>query len=162
MEKITLQFSSQNDLGSEAIRFFEHGIYSHVDVVFPDGTLLGARNDALAGIPSGVRIRPPTYTDFSAIKRVVIPTTLEQTKAFYGFLLDQVGKPYDETAIVAFVVGRNWRDEDAWYCSELAASAIEKASVLPYKLANSSNKLTPADLLLVASVLTNVWEQEHG
>ena len=45
MAQVTVQFSTQNDLGGQAIRLFEHGAYSHVDIVLPDGMLLGASSD---------------------------------------------------------------------------------------------------------------------
>ena len=69
----------------------------------------------------------------------------------------QVGKPYDETAILAFALNRDWRETDAWFCSELAAAALEAAGVFPYKLAASENKITPEDLFLAVSVISNVW-----
>jgi hypothetical protein len=43
---ITLQFVRGEDLGAKLITWFGHGAnFSHVDVVWPDGKLLGARSD---------------------------------------------------------------------------------------------------------------------
>jgi uncharacterized protein YycO len=153
---VNLQFSTKNDFGGDAIRFFDHGKYSHVDAILSDGSLLGARNDLLAGIPPGVRIRPADYDTFTLVKRVSLACSDAQAAQFDSFLRSQIGKPYDMTAIIAFVVGRDWRSEDSWFCSELAAAAMESAGIFPYKLADTFNKITPADLLLAISVLVDV------
>lgn len=41
------------------------------------------------------------------------------------WLLAQIGKPYDWTAIWSWFGSRDWQDEDSWFCSELAARAAE-------------------------------------
>lgn len=157
MSKVTLQFSCQNDLGSDAIRFFEHGGgYSHVDIVTDQGNLLGARSDVVAGVPAGVQIRPFNYTTFLRFLPVSIECTPEQKAAFDGFLIAQLGKPYDTTAILGFVANRDWRTPDAWFCSELAGAALEQSKIFPFNLAAPANKLAPTDLLLACSVLTNI------
>lgn len=156
MAEIVIQLSTQDDLGALAIKLFEHGLYSHVDIVMPDGSLLGARNDEMLGIPAGVHIRPSTYANFSAIKRVVIECSDEERSRFYEFANDQIGKPYDETAILGFAVGRDWRAEDSWFCSEMGAAALEASGILLHPLATTVNKITPEDLLLICSVLTEI------
>ena len=156
MPSIDLQFSRGSDLSSAAIEFYDHGAWSHVDAILPDGSLLGARIDIIGGLAAGVQIRPPNYTKFEATQKVSIPCTDEIHKAHIGFLLDQVGKPYDSTAIVAFVLDRNWREDDSWFCSELQAASGEKSGWIPHPLVTKTNKLTPNALLLVSSVLTDI------
>lgn len=153
---VTLQFSAQDDLGSLAIRYFEHGQWSHVDLVLPDGSLLGARSDKILGIPPGVQVRPSTYANFTSKQIVALPCADHQAEAAYEFAHEQIGKPYDATAILAFAIGRDWRSDDSWFCSELAAAAIEMCGIIPYKLAVTENKVTPGDLFLICSVLVNV------
>lgn len=41
------------------------------------------------------------------------------------WLLAQLGKPYDWTAVWSWFGSRDWQDEDSWFCSELAARAAE-------------------------------------
>jgi hypothetical protein len=159
--EIVLQFSAQDDLGSKLIRAFSHGPYSHVDAVLPDGTLLGSRNDVINGIQSGVQIRPKDYAQFSAIKVVRLPTTPECTQAFYDAWRGEIGKPYDETAILGFVADRNWRDPNGWFCAEGIAAKLEKPSdYFSFSLAAPANKITPADLLLALSATANVGETQ--
>lgn len=39
------------------------------------------------------------------------------------WLSEQLGKPYDWSAILGFGVHRDWAQDDAWFCSELAEGA---------------------------------------
>lgn len=154
---ISLRFVSggQSSLGSLLIEWYDHGKYSHVDSVLPDGTLLGARNDVIGSVPAGVQIRPANYTGSEAFLVVNIPCEDTQEAVFYQFLKSQIGKPYDQTAIAAFVVGRNWSDPSAWFCSELCAAGLEHAGVV-HSLSAPVNKIAPDDLLLVVSALTTI------
>ena len=147
---ITLQFAAMSDPGSEAIKLFSRGWPSHVDTVLRDG-LLGARSDALAGVPPGVQIRPPGYEAFERTLTVKLPSTPQIEAAFRAFLDAQIGKPYDKLAIAAFAVERDWREPGAWFCSELVAAALEASGWFPALLANPANEITPRDLLLAVS-----------
>ena len=142
---IRLQFSTENLLSSELIRTYDHGWCSHVDAVLPDGTLLGSR------VSGGVQIRQPGYAKFSKTELVNLPTTDPIEEQFYVFLKGQVGKPYDSSAIEAFVFDRSWRKPDSWFCSELIAAALEDSRFFPHKLSTPANRITPADLLLTLS-----------
>lgn len=156
MGAIVMQFVGNHSVGSELIEWFDHGEYSHVDTVLPDGTLLGARDDLIDGIPSGVQIRPASYVSgYAHVLRVTIPCTEEQEAAYYASARSKIGKPYDETAIAAFIVGRNWRDPDHWFCSEDNADSLEASGLVP-PLAAPCNKIAPDDLLLVVSALTDI------
>lgn len=147
---ITTQFVTEATLGSWAIRFGTHSDFSHVDVVLPSGDLLGARS---AG---GVQIRKPDYTQFSLIRRVVIPCSDDEGQAYYEFLRAQVGKPYDWKGVVGFAVNRDWRATDCWFCSELDIAAKEVAKII--KVATPASRITPNDdYLLSASISSSVY-----
>lgn len=148
---IRLQFSAMDDPASEAIKLFERGWPSHVDALLDDGTLLGARSDSVGGKSPGVQIRPSWYAAFSHVEVVMLGATILQREAWLNFLLAQVGKPYDILAIVAFTMGRDWRQPDSWFCSELQAAALESCGWFPRPLANAANEITPRDLLLAVS-----------
>jgi hypothetical protein len=147
---IKLRFVRGRDFPSEVISWFSAGHLSHVDAVLPNGDLLGARSDIIKGIPTGVQVRPPGYEQVALAVVMEIPSTALQEVAFYRFLRSQIGKPYDRTAIWAFAFNRDWREEDAWFCSELVARALEMAGVLrPLYL--TANKITPVMLAVVVS-----------
>jgi uncharacterized protein YycO len=148
---VLLQFVQGPGPGSKAIEIFERGWCSHVDVVLGDGSLLGARSDVIGGRPPGVQIRHAGYEVWSKTARVALRATDAQETAWLSFLYNQIGKPYDETAIVAFAVERDWRQPDSWFCSELVAAGLEASGWLPQKLAFGVNEITPRDLLLVVS-----------
>jgi uncharacterized protein YycO len=148
---ISLQFVTQKSLGSSLIRWGTHSDFSHVDVVLFDGRLLGARNDT--AVP-GVCIRPANYAPFTRRQTVIVPT--QEDRAFYSFLVDQLGKPYDWKAIVGFAVDRNWRDPDSWFCSELVAAALEAAKIV--KVQTPANRISPNDVfLLAASISSSIY-----
>jgi hypothetical protein len=153
---ISLQFSTQNDAESALIRAFDHCPFSHVDAIMGEGSLCGARSDVIGGIPAGVQTRPAGYAAFSKVLRVDLPSTDGQATAFRSFVASQIGKPYDMLAIAAFAIDRAWRDTDAWFCSELQSAAIEAAGIFPHKLYSSANRITPGDLLLLCSSLTDI------
>jgi hypothetical protein len=149
---IVLQFASSDDPLSNAIKHFSRGWPSHVDAVLDSGELLGARLDG------GVAIRPADYEKFSRRLRVFLPCSPVQEQAFYAFVRDQLGKPYDVPAIAAFIFGRDWRSDGSWFCSELQARALEVSKWLPNPLANAAAEITPRDLLLVVSPWMKVME----
>jgi len=153
---IRLQFSALDSLASELIEWFGHGVVSHVDVVLPSGRLMGARKNAIRGIPAGVQSRPADYANFTRKVRVDLPAPPEVVDSFYSFISAQNGKPYDEKAIEAFLPGRDWRTPDAWFCSELVAAGLETSKWFAYPLATSVNKITPPDLLLVLSAFVPI------
>jgi hypothetical protein len=147
---IKLQFATEHALDSALIRAYGHGWCSHVDAVLEDGNLLGAR---LAG---GVAVRAPGYASFSRSQIVEMPCAPGIAEAFYGFVRSQVGKRYDLLAIAAFAVDRDWRDDNAWFCSELAGRALEVSRYFEHRLATQANRLTPPDLLLLCSTRVDI------
>lgn len=156
LDQINIQFSSMDDAGSALIRAFDHGLYSHVDAILPTGSLLGARTGLDGASAAGVQVRPAGYAEFSSVKHVTLPTTPECAEAFYNFMRNQIGKPYDHSAIMGFAFNRDWRTPDSWFCSELIAAALEAAKYFSYDLAAPANKITPADLLLAVSATAPV------
>ena len=159
MGQIVVQFAGNHDsIGSKAIEWFSHSKWSHVDTVMPDGRLLGARSDVIQNIPAGVQIRPSGYVhkEHDSLKRVHIPCTDAVEALYYKFVQSQIGKPYDKTAIFAFIVDRDWTAHDSWFCSELCAAAAEHAKLFSYRLAVKHNKIDPGDLLFVLSAITDV------
>jgi hypothetical protein len=159
MGMIVMQFvGNRSSLGSLAIEWFSHSKWSHVDSVMPGGSLLGARSDRIMGIPPGVQIRPAEYVraEKDRVKRVHIPCTDQQMNDYYAFVVSQVGKPYDKTAIIAFMVNRDWTAKDSWFCSELCGAAAVHAKLFSYRLAVKHNKIDPGDLLFVLSAITDV------
>jgi len=131
--------------------------FSHCDLILPpewikpgDGitepgpALLGARSDAIGGKPPGVQVRPWDYGKKTWIRQVVmeLEATPEQAASFYSYAREQLYKPYDKLAILAFFTDRDWRDEEAWFCDELLLSCTEHTGLCP-TLYLPANKFNP-------------------
>lgn len=156
---VQIQFSRQGDPISSGIAWFGGSPFSHVDAVIPpglswapEGWLIGARSDRVGGKPAGVQVRPPDYAKFAARVRFSVPATDAQEGAFYDFLHKQVGKPYDRSAILGFVTGRNWRKDGQWICSEVISRAGEMSTLFPF-LYLAANKITPGSCALAYSAV---------
>jgi uncharacterized protein YycO len=152
---ITLRFVTCADAISDSIRAFEYGFWAtHVEALMPDGTLLGAHAQG------GVEARPHDYdkTEFTRELYVPIPASPAETDAFHSFLRSQTGKPYDFLAIAGIALQRDWQSENAWFCSELIASALAQKDVqiFPPHLATEFNHVTPRDVLLIVSGRTDL------
>jgi uncharacterized protein YycO len=128
---IELSFVTERSIGSEAIRWFTHSDYSHVDVIMPSGQRLGARSDSPVSGMTGVQIRDHDYAKFIRDDRLVIDTHSEPLEhEAYAWLMRQVGKPYDISGLYRSFLWEGkvpWWDEKAWWCSELAVLFVAKA-----------------------------------
>ena len=145
------QFVAGNDPVSTIIEAYERGVWSHVDCVLADGSLLGARSDSIGGKPPGVQVRPANYASWSLVNRIEIIATAKQETDWHNFLYAQIGKPYDTIDLLAnFGAGRDWRNPEAWWCSELAAAAGE-ASFLAHPIGQGVQLITPRDWFIIAS-----------
>ena len=153
---VRVRFVTCDDPISFGIRFGTGGfLYSHAEVVMPDGKLLGAHADG------GVEERPWGYdATYKPVEVIVdVPATPAQTDACHAYLRAQCGKPYDLGAI-ARIAQRDawptvesilrdeppeWRDESKWFCSELVEAALEHAGIIP-RAPDTVRKITPARL----------------
>jgi hypothetical protein len=93
--------------------------YSHVGVVTPKDTVIHATYPV---------VREDTFEEFT--KRYpsyeLREYEVSMPKTGYRWLHRQLNKPYDVSAIIGFLFQRDWAEEDAWFCSELAAEFLEK------------------------------------
>jgi uncharacterized protein YycO len=71
----------------------------------------------------------------------------DDAAAFYK-ALSQVGKPYDLTALFGWLSGRDWQEEDKWFCSELVAWAFDQAGS-PLFRDGVLSRVTPQNLWMV-------------
>jgi hypothetical protein len=155
MGAIVLQFVEGSGLGSGMIKWFGHGAYSHVDAVLPDGTLLGARNDDIDGVPAGVQIRPASYVAHEKVMRIILPATDAQAETFYAGMRAEIGKPYNKIGILAFAVNASWTSVGAWFCSQVVTAKLQACRWLG-DLSEPPNKIDPDDLFLILSALVGL------
>lgn len=144
------------------------GGWSHMANLLADGSIIDARSDRVHDsrtgkpvlidgkrIPPGVQRRPGYYLE--GIKKWVVleaPSTAPGNYDAWKHALEaQLGKPYDFIGILDFLtespLDRNWRDQTAWFCDELAVFAMEQSGYCP-PLPQPVFRITPSAALLLA------------
>lgn len=145
---------ASDSLSSKAIRYFTDAAngFSHVDAVMPDGSLLGARDDAVGGKPPGVWIRPQGYERWTrrVVLTLAVPTPV--AAAWIRVLVAQLGKPYDDDAILGFVLGRVWHGKGKWICSALQTHGLRAAGYMTHLIVEPQ-QVSPNGLALAFSAI---------
>ena len=145
----TLQWRCVNggDFVSRAIDFVSRGAVCHTEFIVGEQSL-GSRADG------GVKYR--TLDNYPVDFRFSAQVTEEQYSAIMAFLAKQIGKPYNDLAIVGILDDQaaleDLEDNKAWYCSQLWAAAMQESKIigqLPKAVAN----VTPEDALLISSAM---------
>lgn len=176
---IRVMLTAGKTWSSRWIEWWGGGGWSHFANVLPDGRIIDARSDVVTDpdgrpflgadgrpIPPGVEVRPAGYLD-SEPRWVVIdvPCTHAQAKGWERRLVSQLHKPYDFPGIADFLTGslvdRNWRDESAWFCSELGMWAQEEEGICP-QLAAPVFKIPPGEALLIDMALGGTLVSAKG
>lgn len=150
-------FSRGKDLVGKSIRFFTSNEYlnyssgfSHCGVLSKDGQKI------IHATQIGVHV-----TSLDTYKNIFPDTVIENLwipseESAYSFLIFQLGKLYDFSAIPALIAPdwmtgkRNWQEPDRWFCSELiAAAAVAGGRVMQLK----PNLVTPNQLYIETKCL---------
>lgn len=115
-----LLFTTARGIGDLLIRAFEGGQCSHVGIELRDGRVIDS-----AFAQRGVRLHPDRNS-FLRGRTLVddIPLSLPMPDAAEAWLHAQVGKPYDWTALIGFLLWRDWSRLGAWFCTEATAYAM--------------------------------------
>ena len=136
-----------------------HSVFSHMDFVLDDGSLLGSSNmgigsPVIKGNPCGVAIRPPDYQKPWGLRRRMILNT-DRADDIIAMALTQLGKPFDNSAIFTFMSkwtprpARNWHIDDAWFCAEYCTWAEETGGYWKRRLIWPKDRVSPTDNLLL-------------
>ena len=151
---IQLQFVRGSGISSKLIAWWGNGYggYSHVDGILSDGRLAGARSDKVGGQPPGFQIRPPAYEKWAARTVVSIPSTDQEQSIWQGFLLTQVGEPYDKSDIVGLIIGRPIASAGHWICSAAQCAALNFVQKMPIPPI-PTQQITPNSLLLMCAAI---------
>lgn len=167
MAELNYQYSTSTAFASGIIRRLTHSRFSHIDLILPGEGLLGVSGDDKSlkwsghNPPTdtgGVLIRPFNcwpYKEEPKIAKVWCSDLVAQKTIEWG--RSQIGKPFDNKALYAFLrdraglklVSRNWRDPDAWFCSEFQIRAAEVGGVFTYPLIVTKDCVSPQDTLLL-------------
>lgn len=175
MSSVRIRLVTASDPISWLIRGAEMGfLFSHAEVVMPDGTYLGAHADG------GVEARPPGYdAKYKPVELMIdVPCTDTQADSFHAYLKSQIGKPYDMGAIRDLAIGtalpvagalaqaaedpQPWLEPDAWFCSELVIAALIHAGFYPGGLPSSPRHITPRDLEFALAGIATIGKPVHA
>ena len=143
--------------GSSLIRRSCHSPFSHVDMVMPDGSLVGASNSpnapVIEGNPGGVARRPPDYQHFRYRRRMILET--DRAEDIRRIWCSQIGKDFDNSALKDFISDRfpgyrDWRLDDHWFCAEGILWSLETGGLwAPVPLIWPKNRSSPTDILIL-------------
>lgn len=156
-DEILARFIRGTQWDSKLIEWQTRAWCSHCEAVMPqwNGTL-GAM------LKGGVKQRLFSDREYKGVKRWEnwhIPCTPDQKTAFYSFMQGQIGKPYDWRGIASFALGeRDWRNADAWFCSEILIRAFEVAGLTKVPEQIPTDRLSPRDAYLIVTMLPGAWK----
>ena len=109
-------------LVNRAIRFFTKSIYSHSEICLGDPFNGPVECLSSVGTEGGVRIKT---MQLNPEKWDVIALPSVSDGAFWHFLADNAGRPYDLVGCVRSVLPFVSREHpDRWFCSEVCATVI--------------------------------------
>jgi uncharacterized protein YycO len=113
-------FCSSNTPLSWAIRLLTWSKHSHVAILAP--------NNETVYEATSPRVHKTTLAALKKYETTIqaVDFHLARPEAAIAWLETQVGKPYDWTALLSFIVHRDWASPNKWFCSELAAMAWDK------------------------------------
>lgn len=160
---VRLQFVLGTGWSSRLIAWYGQGSngYSHVDAVLPDGTLLGARYDAVGGKPPGVWIRKPGYERWLRRTVVELPTTELKAITWERLLRRREGAQYDPEAILGFLLGYNAHQQGHWICSALQVEGLRQVHLL-HAGATPAHQITPNTLFELVTTGLGGQVLEHA
>ncbi len=152
MKTFDLRFISEGSILDGIIEVVEGGsMWSHTEIIIPDGRYLGAR------IKGGVQIRPADYCKVKREERYSIPVEDAQYEQIMDFAHAQIGKPYDYEDIIGIAVQADWHNLNRWICSEFVAASAEAGGLyLLNVIPKLTYRITPEELHLSPSLRGNL------
>lgn len=138
-----LIFTRQRSLTSLLIRWFTWSRWSHVAVQAGEHLVIDARFWG-----HGVRYRSVEQLLASASAHAIVDIDVPDEAAARRWLCDQIGKPYDWTAVLGLLWrAPGWARDDAWFCSELAEAALLAGGLSRFR--QDASRITPEHCWMV-------------
>lgn len=129
-------YCSKPSLVSWLIRIFTWSRFSHTAIVEDDVYIIDSTMTH-----GGVQRRRLAEIIEEYPTLVIVDVAVEDETKALEFARSQLGKPYDWTAIVGFIMRRDWADESDWFCSELAEASITAGGRVRFR--ESLSRITP-------------------
>lgn len=147
MPTVRILFTRRCHLGSLAIRLGTWSTWSHVDLVDDRGAvpeLIGAVAPAgVVRLPMAERLR-------LASQAALVEFSVRDRNAVLDAAASQVGRRYDWLGVAGIALrGRDWQENDCWFCSELVAWSFSAAGE-PLFRADLVSRVVPQHLWMLA------------
>lgn len=144
MAELSFVFYTWPDITALTIRLATQSVWSHVELGLPQHQQSwgSVRKHGVASFDWECRVKGAAKA-----MQVTVPATPFQEYAAKEFVYHQLGKPYDIWGALGLGLGRDWQDDQRWFCSELMAAALLKADYPKAKHSfGSSWRVTPGNL----------------
>lgn len=105
-------------LFSLAIKLVTFSRWSHVAVMLSEDEVIDST------FLHGVAVNSTSKFLSNYKRHSIVDVKVKDEQAAIKFALQQVGKPYDWTALLGLVLQRNWQRADSWFCSELLEAIL--------------------------------------
>ena len=119
-----LFYKADGKLLDKLIRWWTNSKYSHCEILFENGLMFSADGWDSKGVRYTSQFNPENWE--------VVTITLDDYKVKYLKMWcdDRVGKGYDWTGVLRFVVPILPQLDEKWFCSELCGAALKYVGIL--------------------------------
>jgi hypothetical protein len=125
-----------------------YGGYSHAASVIDAEWYIDSHADVIANVPPGVQIRAIATEKCIRRRRCALQVSDAEYERWVDVLHENLGDPYGDTDIWAFITGRKEHSRGHWICSANALRALRKINRIP-ALSVPDHQITPNSLLLI-------------
>lgn len=108
---------TNNSIGARLLRFVMWSKYSHAAIL--DGSVVTDTTFWQGGVKQ--HFAEDFFKHYTRYELRDIDVSEPMAR---NWLVAQVGKKYDWTALLSWVVRRDWQEDDSWFCSELCEAMI--------------------------------------
>ncbi len=141
--QLTIRFIAESDLISEAIRKVTFSEWSHVELLTPENTWLGAHSDG------GVEERAFDYCTPDRERRYSLPVTQDQLDRMLAYARGQIGTRYAFKDIAGLLLHEDLTESDRLICSWFVYNVLWAGGLFPLNvLPGYANLVTPETLHL--------------
>lgn len=127
MTNVTLLlYRARGKVFDKLIRWWTGSRYSHCELLFEDGSMISADSWGYKKVRYTTGYNPDNWD------KLTISMQPERVKILREWCDRQVGKGYDWTGVVRFVLPFVPQLNSRWFCSELCGAALRYVGVLPY------------------------------
>lgn len=130
------------------IRFASWSPWSHQAIVMEDGESVIDATFTHGGVRQRLLADVLAASSHWALRTFDVP----DPEAAYAFARAQLGKPYDKSGVLGLALHRDWQEDDAWWCSEIAEAFLAAGRLVRFLV--DANRITPQDSWKVAQGVT--------